>query len=289
MSAAKRELRYLSGILRKMPSAGLGLLIIITAIVMAVIPSQLARFAPEEADLDSILLPPNAIHWFGTDVNGMDIFSRVVWASRVDLTITVAATLLGGTIGTGLGAWSGYRFGSAGWGGFASDVLMRSMDVVQAFPIFILALGLVAALGRNIFNLIFVLALLNVPVFLRLTRSEVLRTREEGFIDAARCSGNSERRLILRHILPNSLTPAVATASIASGTAVLLTAGLSFIGAGVPAPTPEWGYMVAIGAPSLYTGQWWPALFPGAWIGVVVLGFALLGEGIREYLDPENR
>jgi peptide/nickel transport system permease protein len=219
----------------------------------------------------------------------MDVFSRLVWGARIDLLVAVSVTMLALLLGTVLGAWVGYYSGRRGPGGFLSDWIMRAADALQAFPFFVLALALVAAAGRNVGNVIYVLVFLQTPYFLRLTRSAVIRTREEGFVDAARCSGNSELRVVLRHVMPNSLTPSLVNASVIAGAAILLTAGLSFVGAGVPAPKPEWGQMVAVGADSLYTGQWWPALFPGAFIGIVVLGFALLGEGVRAYLTPGGR
>jgi peptide/nickel transport system permease protein len=134
-----------------------------------------------------------------------------------------------------------------------------------------------------------VLTVLSIPVFARLTRSAVLRVREEPFVDAARCAGNSELRVMVRHVLPNSLMPALVLGSAICGAAILLTAGLSFIGAGVPAPTPEWGSMVSVGAPNLYTGHWWPALFPGIAIGLAVLCLSALGDALKGLLDPERR
>jgi peptide/nickel transport system permease protein len=266
----------------------LGPAILVLVSVMAIFPGQLARFPPEAANPNRILLPPNSQNWLGTDVNGLDIFSRIVWAARIDLTIAVVSTLLGVTIGTVIGTWAGYYAGRrrVGW---LIDLFLRGLDVIQAFPVFVLALALVAVLGRHVFNIIYVLVALEVPIFVRLARSAVLRTREEVYVDAARCAGNSEFRIVFRHILPNSLTPSLVNASVVSGMAILLAAGLSFVGAGVPAPTAEWGYMVAVGADTLITGQWWPALFPGITIGIVVLGFALTGDAIRSHLDPSSR
>lgn len=266
----------------------LGPAILALAVVCAIFPGQIAPRSPQAADPDRILLPPSRENWFGTDINGFDIFSRIVWGARIDLTIAVISTSVAVTIGTLLGAWTGYYFGRrrVGW---LADALLRALDVVQAFPVFVLALALVAILGRNVSNIVYVLIVLEVPIFVRLARSAVLRTREEVYVDAARCAGNSELRVVLRHVLPNSLTPSLVNASVVSGFAVLLTAGLSFVGAGVPVPTAEWGYMVAVGARSLITGQWWPAVFPGITIGLVVLAFALTGDAIRRYFDPAAR
>lgn len=271
--------------LRDKPSSAIGVAIVGIAVVMVLLPYPFARFSPT-AVTDRQLAPPDGLNWFGTDINGLDVFSRIVWGARIDLTIAITSALIAVAIGTVMGAWAGYHFGGKGWQGLLSDVLMRATDALQAFPVFVLALALVAFLGRNIFNLIFVLVFLGIPTFLRLTRSSVIATRSETYVDAARCSGNSEVRMILRHLLPNAITPTLVLASAVAGQAILLTAGLSFVGAGVPAPTPEWGYMVSVGAPNLYTGQWWPAVFPGICIGLVVLGFALIGDGIQHFLDP---
>lgn len=263
--------------------------IIVGTIIMAIVPGWLAPYPPETADSRSILLPPSLGHWFGTDINGMDILSRVIWGARIDLSIALSSTCVGLLFGTLVGVWVGFYFGRQGWQGWVSDLVMRFADTVQAFPVFVLALALVAVLGRNIFDVIYVLIFLQVPFFLRITRGAVLRTREEGFVDAARLVGNSELRLLIFHVLPNSLTPTLVNASVVAGGALLLTAGLSFVGAGVPAPTPEWGYMVSVGARNLYTGEWWPALFPGIYIGLVVISLAAAGDLLRRIIDPLQR
>jgi peptide/nickel transport system permease protein len=263
-----------------------GLVILLPLCAMALASQFLQRFPPEMADPAHILVPPGPVYWLGTDRNGMDVFSRIVWGARLDLVIAVSSTIIGLIIGTLIGLAAGYWSGSNKEGTWLSEAAMRFMDVIQAFPVFVLGLALVAALGRNVLNLIYVLGVLEVPIFARLTRGAVVSIRREAYIDAARCAGNSEIGIMVGHALPNSLTPALVNASVVSGMAVLLAAGLSFVGAGVPAPTPEWGYMVAAGASNLATGQWWPAFFPGMTIGLAVLGFALVGDGIRELLDP---
>lgn len=290
MKAALRlELFHIVRTLRKKSSAAVGLVILGSFGILAIVPNWFSRFPPEEADPHSILLAPSSVHWFGTDINGMDVFSRIVWGARLDLLVAISSTSLALIVGLALGAAAGYYFGLPSWRGASSEVMLRAMDALQAFPVFVLALALVSVLGRNLYIVIGVLGVLGTPIFLRLTRSAVLATRSEAYVEAARCAGNSELRLVAKHILPNSLGPAFATASIVAGGAILLTAGLSFIGAGIPAPKPEWGSMVAVGAPSLYTGNWWAALFPGGAIGLAVLSFALVGDGVREYLDPVNR
>ena len=258
-------------------------------LAMIVAPQWIAPFDPRQADPGAILRPPSPQHWFGTDVNGMDILSRIVWGARIDLAIAGTGTTVALVIGTLIGAVTGYYAERSGLGGFGSEATLRFADVMQAFPPLVLGLTLVAVLGGGIGNIIYVVAFVQIPFFLRLTRSSIIAVREESFVDAARCSGNGELGVVFRYILPNALTPALVNVSVAMGSAVLLAAGLSFLGVGVPAPTPEWGYMVARGARNLYTGQWWPALFPGLYIGLVTLSLAVLGDAIREHLDPTLR
>jgi peptide/nickel transport system permease protein len=288
-SADWPRLKRAGRILRRRPSIAIALGLLLLVAGVALLAPWIAPYPADQADPSAILVPPSGSHPFGTDINGMDIFSRLMWGGRIDLVISGVATVVALLVGVLLGAWLGYFAGRRGIAGLTSDWFMRGFDALQAFPFFVFALALVAIIGRNVSNIILVLLFLQTPYFMRLTRSAVVRTREEAFVDAARCSGNSERRVVLRHVLPNSLTPALVNASVVAGGSILLTAGLSFVGAGVQAPRPEWGYMVSVGADSLYTGQWWPALIPGAWIGVVVLAFALVGEGVREFLTPGRR
>lgn len=282
------ELRYLRKVigLRRTGVAGVCMLGVLA--LLAITAPLLKRFPPEQANPNRILRSPNGVNWLGTDINGMDIFSRLLFSLRVDLGIAVAATVVSCLIGTIVGSWAGFYSGrrATGW---LSEVVMRAVDSFQAFPLFILALGLVAVLGRTNLNILMVLTVLSVPIFLRLTRSAVLALREESFIDASRCSGRSERGVLIFHVLPNALRPSITIASAVAGSAILVTAGLGYLGAGVPAPAPELGSMVAVGASTLYSGQWWPAFFPGIVIGICVLAFAWIGEIFGDYLDPANR
>jgi peptide/nickel transport system permease protein len=160
---------------------------------------------------------------------------------------------------------------------------------VQSFPVFVLAMALVAVTGQKMSNVILVVAFLNAPIYMRLMRSGVLSARESTYVEAARCVGNSDSRIVFRHILPNVINPSITQASVNIGWAILLTSGLSFIGAGVPVPKAEWGAMIAVGAPTVITGEWWSSLFPGLAIAITVLGFALVGDGLRAYFDPTTR
>jgi peptide/nickel transport system permease protein len=228
-------------------------------------------------------------HLFGTDKDGLDIFSRVLYAPQIDLSISLTSTLISAVLGTPMGAMAGYFSGRRGLAGLLADWTMRAVDMTLAFPVFVLALLLVGTLGAQIFNVVLALVFVNAPVFVWLTRSEVLGMRQRQFVEAARCSGNSELRVVLSHVIPNSISSSLTQVSVMLGYGILLTAGLSFIGAGVRVPTPEWGLMISQGATDMITGQWWPALFPGLALGSAVLGFSLAGDGLRGYLNPKTR
>jgi peptide/nickel transport system permease protein len=229
------------------------------------------------------LEPPSWHHPLGTDVSGMDVLSRIIFATRINLLVSITAVAAAFVIGVPVGLLIGF------YRGIASAIVMRLFDFIQSFPVFVLGMALVSVLGQEIWNVALVLAVLFVPVFARLVRAEVLSLRERPFISAARCSGAADLSVMFRHILPNALTPALVQLSISIGMAILLTAGLSFIGAGVRMPTPEWGLMVSSGAQQLILGVWWVSLFPGIAIVLAVLCFALLGDQMRILLDPTRR
>lgn len=252
-----------------------GLIIVGVSLLLALFGTALSPYDPT-APTQSIAQPPSADHWFGTDNSGLDVFSRVISAPRVDVAIAVTAALAAAFLGTLIGLFAGFSKG------VASAIVMRISDVLQAFPVFILAMVLVALSGRNLVNLIFALAFLYTPIFVRLTRSEVMVQRERSYVEAARALGNSERQIALRHVLPNSLTPSMIQASVTVGFAILLTSGLSFVGAGVRPPTAEWGLMIANGAPQLVLGQWWTSLFPGIAISLTVFGYAAVGNALEK-------
>lgn len=255
-----------------------GLAVVGISILLALLGPHIAPWDPTEANPIDFSQPPSLHHLFGTDPSGMDVFSRVMSAPRTDVTIGLAAALLSATIGTLLGLLAGFY---RGWG---SETLMRLSDIVQSFPSFILAMILVALAGRQITNVILTLTILYTPIFLRLTRSEVLSMRERPFVEAARAVGNREMVVGLRHILPNALTPSLIQLSVTVGWGILLTAGLSFVGAGVRPPTPEWGGMIAAGAPQIILGEWWPSVFPGLAISLTVFGYACVGDGLQHLL-----
>jgi peptide/nickel transport system permease protein len=262
------------------PGAATGLLLLLLQVVAILFAPHIASFSPVDADPLSAMLPPGAVHWFGTDELGMDIFSRVVFATRTNLLISFAAVGASLAIGVPAGLLIGY------YKGLLSTAVLRIFDFLQSFPIFVLGMALVAVLGQEIWSVVIALALLFVPMFGRLVRAEVLSLRERPFIAAARCAGANDIQIMLTHILPNAVTPVIVQVSVAIGMAILLTAGLSFIGAGVRMPSPEWGLMVSNGAQQMILGVWWISVFPGLAIVFSVLSFALLADGVRDLTDP---
>lgn len=289
LARAAREAGDLWRFARTQPGFLFGLVVVAVTVLLAIFGPWVAPYGPEEALPGQGVLPPNADHWMGTDISGMDIFSRVIAAPRIDLTIALISTAVAFVAGVALGVISGFFAGARGLWALLSNVIMRGADIFQAFPLFVFALALVGFRGPSIQNVIVALAFLNIPFFLRVTRGAVLHVRERPFVEAARCVGGSGLRIAFVHVMPNALTPALANLSPTIGFSILLTSALSFVGAGVPIPTPEWGSMIAIGAPNMMTGQWWTALFPGLALGLTILGYALVGDGLRYYLDPTHR
>lgn len=291
-SASRRRLWHETAALlryaRRRPSFLCGLVITAVSIVLAVIGPLIVPYSPITATSD-VLQAPSLTHLMGTDPTGMDIFSRVLAAVQIDLAVGVAGTLLSCVVGVVLGAAAGYWGGTSGALRLLSEGLLRVMDMIQSFPVFIFALALVSLSGPSARNVVLAIAFVNLPVFLRLTRAAVLATRENLYIEAAASLGMGDLRILFRHVIPNSIEPALVNASVTVGGAILLTAGLSFIGAGIRPPTPEWGSIIATGSQYMITGQWWIGVFPGLALSLSVFGFALLGDGLREYLDPTKR
>jgi peptide/nickel transport system permease protein len=250
-------------------------LIIWVFVVIAVMAPILAPYNPIESDLSSQLLPPSPQHWFGTDIYGMDVYSRVLWATRTDFSIALVGVLLAVIVGVSLGALSGYV------GGLADDGLSRLSEMIQAIPLFLFALMVFAALGNSSRVLVGVVALVNAPIFLKLTRSVVLPMRGADFIAAARCAGLGPFQIVAKHVLPNSLAPVSSQFSISCAYAIQITAGLSFLGFGVPIPYPEWGSMIQEGASRIIYGEWWLSVFPGLAVLFAVLGFGGIGRQIH--------
>lgn len=243
----------------------------------------LAPYDPIASNVPNALQPPSAAHWAGTDQLGRDVFSRILYGTRVDLAIAFSAVSLSFVIGAVVGSFCGYV------GGALDRVVGRLVDVLMAFPLFVLAMALVAALGNSIENIILATAFINLPFYIRFARAEVNVRRNLGWVEAARASGDSDLSVVLRFLLPNVLPAMAVQISLNLGWAILNAAGLSFIGLGITPPTPEWGIMVAEGARFITSGHWWLVAFPGLALMLSVLCFNLLGDGLRDILDPRMR
>ena len=261
------------------PSFLVGMILVAGMTVLAAIGPWIGGHSPVNPS-GPAMQPPSGTHWFGTDNIGLDIFSRVIAAPRVDLTIAFGAALGALVIGAPLGAISGY--GKSRW----SETIIRISDLIHSFPVFILAMAVIVITGPQTSSLIMVIAFVNAPIYVRLMRAEVLSVRDKTYIEAAVAFGERTPRVMVRHVLPNSVSSIIAQLSVTVGISMLLTAGLSFIGAGLRAPTPEWGLMIASGAGNIMLGAWWPTIFPGIALSLSVLGFSLLGESVPRIIDP---
>lgn len=285
----RQRLSFFLALLRVRPEFALGYGIVAVIVLLAVFAPLVAPFEPERANPSVYLQPPGWPHLMGTDATGMDVFSRIIYAPRIDLTIALVGTLLSAVIGVFLGAVAGYYQGVGGIGAFASGLVMRSADVLQAFPVFVFAIAVVAVLGQSLESIIIAITFVNAPIYLRLMRSQVTSVRRLRFVEAAYIAGISDPEILIRHVIPNAIAPVLAQLSVNMGWSVLLTAALSFIGAGVEAPTPEWGSMIAMGFQSIITGHWWPSIFPGLALAITVFGFALIGSSVEVLADPARR
>jgi peptide/nickel transport system permease protein len=256
-------------------------------IVLTAVGPYLAPYSTINASPTDRLIPPSAAHWLGTDDNGIDILSRLLAAPRTDVVVAVIATAISVLLGSPLGVVIALLESRKGAGStIVAEIAMRLLEVIQAFPVFVFAMVLVAVFGGTKVNIIAAIAFVNTPVFVRLVRSDVLSLVQRPFAEAARAIGNSEWRIGFRHILPNAIPTIFVQLSVTIGFAILLTAGLSFVGAGVKPPTPELGSMIASGAKFLIIGQWWPALFPGIALGLVVFSFGVFGEVMTKITEP---
>ena len=268
--------------LRRNWSTLIGIAIIFFFVLLAIFAPLLATHDPVATNLDEQFQPPSIRHFFGTDEVGWDIYSRVIYATRVNFFIAIVSVLTAMAIGVPLGGLTGY------FSGRFDDILMRILDAFQAFPPLILAMAVIAALGRSIWLVIAVISFLYFPSYLRVVRAEMKSKKESFFAEAARSVGNPSYRLIFRHLIPNCLDPVLAQAPLNAGWAILVAASLSFIGLGVPIPTPEWGSMINDGVGGIVSGEWWISFFPGLTAMLAVLGFNLLSEGLRDIFDPKR-
>lgn len=271
------------GIARRSPTAAIGFLILLVFGLTALFAPVLMPHDPIEAYPRDILAAPDAQFWFGTDGNGMDVFSRVIYGARYAFGIAIPAVVLSIVIGVPLGLWTGYV------GGYVDEVTMRVFDALRVFPSIILALAVVAATGQSLVNVVLVIGILDSPIFARVVRSEVLALRSSTFVESAVAAGNPTRRILFVHLLPNAIQGAMAQTAVRAAWAVRISATLAFLGVGIQAPTPEWGAMIRQGAEFMITGQWWVALFPGLALIVMVLGLNMLGDGLQDLLNPRRK
>ena len=262
----------------------LGAFLLFSAFVLlALFGPWIAPYDPLASDTHAALNPPSMAHWFGTDALGRDILSRIMVAARLDFGIAISAVAASFAIGSALGSLAGF------FGGWSDRVVGRIADTIMAFPLFVLAMGIVAALGNTVANIVLATAIINLPFYIRVSRAEVNVRRNAGYVEAARLAGNSDLRVLAMHVFPNVLPPMMVQVSLNMGWAILNAAGLSFIGLGVRPPQAEWGIMVAEGATYIISGEWWVALFPGAVLMLAVFTFNLLGDGLRDIMDPRMR
>jgi peptide/nickel transport system permease protein len=279
-SATLGHIRYE---LSENPVTGFAFALFLLIVLAALFGPALVPYNPLASDTVAALKPPSAQHWFGTDQLGRDIFSRVVVATRLDFIIAVASVVLVFLMGGLAGVAAGF------YGGWTDRIVGRLADTIMAFPLFVLAMGIVAAMGNTVQNIVLATAIVNFPLYARVARAEANVRREAGFVEAARLSGNSELRILGFQVLPNVIPILVVQMSLTMGYAILNAAGLSFIGLGVRPPTAEWGIMVAEGAAFMVSGEWWIALFPGVALMIAVFCFNLLGDGVRDIVDPRRR
>ena len=281
--ANNNTLRHIRHVLSENPVTLTATSMFVVLVLMALLGPSLVPFDPLASDAAAALQAPSTTHWFGTDALGRDIFSRVIVATRLDLGIAFSAVLLSFVIGMPLGLAAGF------FGGWWDRIITRGADTVMAFPLFVLAMGIVAALGNTVGNIVLATAVINLPFYIRVARAEANVRRGAGWVEAARLAGNGNVRILAVHLFPNTLPPAMVQVSLNMGWAILNAAGLSFIGLGVRPPEPEWGILVAEGAQFIVSGEWWVSFFPGAMLMLAVFTFNLLGDALRDIFDPRRR
>lgn len=268
---------------RQYPLGAIGAVIMIVFIGAAVFAGFITRWSPLTTNAALSLAPPSLEHWFGSDFLGRDIFSRIVYGARISLAVGLGSTGLGCLMGVILGLLSGYI------GGWLDLSVQRIIDMLQALPLLVLALVMAAALGPSLQNTILSISIPLVPYVARVIRSNTLALRELSFVEAARAVGMSEFRIAVRHILPNTIAPLIVLGTAQLGSAILTEASLSFLGLGVPEPYPSWGRMLSASSAEYVRTAPWLVIFPGIAISVVVFGTNLLGDALRDILDPRQR
>ena len=261
----------------------IGLIIMVIFVLTAISAGFISRFDPLSVDSAHRLAAPDARHWMGTDSFGRDVWSRIIHGARISLAVGIGSTALGSTLGVMIGLTSGYL---SGW---VDLVFQRIIDILQALPLLVLALVMSAALGPSLPNTIVAIAIPLIPTVARVIRANTLALRELPFVEAAKSIGMSEMRIALRHVLPNTLAPLIVLATAQLGAAILTEASLSFLGLGIPEPYPSWGRMLSESAAEYVRTAPWLVIFPGVAISLAVFGTNLLGDALRDILDPRQR
>jgi peptide/nickel transport system permease protein len=267
--------------LRRYGLPSLGLAIIVTWVIVAILAPYLTGYPPDLVDVAQRLQPPSWSHWLGTDLLGRDVLTRLLFGSRISLFTGIVVVVVAAVFGTLVGGIAAYARGKT------EEIVMRITDLVLCFPPIILALAIAAALGIGATNTIIAMLVVWWPKFARLARSMIIVQRSQEYVEAAVVVGLKPSRILIRHIMPNSIGPLIVLVTLDVGNAIITFAGLSFLGLGVVPPTPEWGSMVSEGRELIE--QWWVAAFPGLAILSIVLGFNFLGDGVRDWLDPKSR
>ena len=268
---------------RRYPLGAVGAIIVLTFVLTAVFANFIAPFDPTSTDAKASLARPGGTFWLGADFMGRDMFSRIVYGARISLAVGLGATLLGGFLGVSVGLMSGYL------GGWVDLATQRLMDIMQSLPLLVMALVMAAALGPSLENTIIAIAIPLVPTVARIVRSNTLSLREQPFVEAARAVGMGEVRIAVRHVLPNTLAPLIVLGTAQLGSAILVEASLSFLGLGIPEPYPSWGRMLSESAAEYVRTAPWLVIFPGVAISLTVFGTNLLGDALRDILDPRQR
>jgi peptide/nickel transport system permease protein len=276
----RARLRFLA---RRYPLGAAGAVIMALFVFAAMFADFLTVYDPLSTNPAISLAPPSARHWLGVDPFGRDVYSRIIYGARISLAVGIGATLLGSGLGTMIGLTSGYL------GGWIDLAMQRVMDILQALPLLVLALVMAAALGPSLQNTIAAIAIPLIPYVARVIRSNTLALRELPFVEAAKAVGMSELRIAVRHVLPNTLAPLIVLATAQLGSAILIEASLSFLGLGVPEPYPSWGRMLSQSAAEYVRTAPWLVVFPGIAISLAVFGTNLLGDALRDLLDPRQR
>jgi len=268
--------------IRKNRMAAIGAFIVFAVVIIAFLAPVISPYAPETQDLYNSLTGPSKDHWFGTDIYGRDILSRIIWGARVSLSISFTAVVISSIIGVLLGAIAAF------FGGFLDEVIMRFFDILLSFPDILLAIAIMAILGSGRGNLVAAITIYSLPQFARIARGSVMSEKSKEYVDAARLSGESEMSILMRYILPNSLSPVIVQGTLRIAYAILIISGLGFLGLGIQPPTPEWGTDLSIARDYLriapHTG-----IFPGIAIFITVMGFNFFGDGLNEVLNPRMK